>query len=400
MEIKSRKKILVYRWKAYNYEDVISSFERAGYQVKCIYQKLMSYDVNGEFAEKIERELASETYDFVFTINYFPVISDSCEKMGVEYVSYSCDSPLISMYHESVFNDVNRIFLFDVESVARFRALGVKHVKYLPLGVDIARLDELLKKSSPFSDQMTQTLQHSLSFVGSLYEKNSYDKTKEALPEYLQGYFDACMEIESRKFGTEHFFDEMMTTEIGEELMEHLDFKKSERSFSELPFVFSVTSLGFKCAQIQRKRELAALSRTHSVCLFTESDTEDLFSVKNMGPADYRLIMPWVFNKSAVNLNFTIPNIHTGIPLRVWDVLGARGFLFTNHQRELASYFKDGEDLVWFESEEELIDKADFYMNEKNTSLRDKISQRGYEKVASYHTFDQRISQLLVDKEA
>ena len=39
-------------------------------------------------------------------------------------------------------------------------------------------------------------------------------------------------------------------------------------------------------------------------------------------------------------------------------------------------------------------------MNEKNTSLRDKISQRGYEKVASYHTFDQRISQLLVDKEA
>lgn len=119
-----------------------------------------------------------------------------------------------------------------------------------------------------------------------------------------------------------------------------------------------------------------------------------------MGPADYRLIMPWVFNKSAVNLNFTIPNIHTGIPLRVWDVLGARGFLFTNHQRELASYFKDGEDLVWFESEEELIDKADFYMNEKNTSLRDKISQRGYEKVASYHTFDQRISQLLVDKEA
>ena len=97
MEIKSRKKILVYRWKAYNYEDVIASCERAGYQVKCIYQKLMSYDVNGEFAEKIERELASETYDFVFTINYFPVISDSCEKMGVEYVSYSCDSPLISM---------------------------------------------------------------------------------------------------------------------------------------------------------------------------------------------------------------------------------------------------------------------------------------------------------------
>ncbi|MGN0241631.1 MAG: DUF3880 domain-containing protein [Candidatus Weimeria sp.] len=400
MKIESVKKILVYRWKAYNYDDVLASFERAGYQVRCIYQKLMSYDINGEFAEKIEHELENDSYEFVFTINYFPVISDACERKGVEYVSYSCDSPLISMYHESVFNEVNRIFLFDVESVARFRSLGVKHVKYLPLGVDTARLDRLFKKPSPFSHEMTQTLQDSLSFVGSLYEKNSYDKTKEALPEYLQGYFDACMEIESRRFGTEHFFDDMITSGISEKLMECLDFKKSDRSFSQLPFVFSVTSLGFKCAQIQRKRELAALSRTHSVCLFTESDSSELFSVKNMGPADYHVIMPWVFNRSAVNLNFTIPNIHTGIPLRVWDVLGAGGFLFTNHQKELDSYFRDGEDLVWFESEDELLDKADFYMDEKNAPLREKISRRGHEKVAACHTFDQRISQLLVDKEA
>lgn len=400
MKIKSSKKILVYRWKAYNYADVISAFERAGYEVKCIYQRLMSYDINGEFAEKIERELEDNSYEFVFTINYFPVISDACQRAGVEYVCYSCDSPLISMYHESVFNEVNRIFLFDVGSVARFRALGVKHVKYLPLGVDTARLDGLFTNPSPFSAEMTQLLKSSLSFVGSLYEKNSYDKTKEALPEYLQGYFDACMELESRKFGTEHFFDEMMTTDVSEKLMEKLDFKKSDRSFSQLPFVFSVTSLGFKCAQIQRKRELVALSKEHSVCLFTESDSEDLFSVKNMGPADYRSIMPWVFRESAVNLNFTIPNIHTGIPLRVWDVLGARGFLMTNHQRELDSFFEDGEDLVWFGSEDELLDKADFYLDEKNASLREKISQRGYEKVSSMHTFDQRISQLLVDKEA
>jgi spore maturation protein CgeB len=116
-----------------------------------------------------------------------------------------------------------------------------------------------------------------------------------------------------------------------------------------------------------------------------------------MGGVDYRVIMPWVFKESAVNLNFTIPNIRTGIPLRVWDVLGARGFLFTNHQAELDNFFRDGEDMVWFDCEDELYDKADFYLDEKNASLRDQISQRGYEKVGAYHTFDQRIAQILAE---
>ncbi|MQN02270.1 MAG: hypothetical protein DUD27_00435 [Lachnospiraceae bacterium] len=400
MKINSTKKILVYRWKAYNYDDVIAAFERAGCEVKCIAQKLLNYEVNDDFAAVFEKELASDNYEFVFSINYFPVISDICQKNGIEYVSYSCDSPLISMYHESVFNQVNRIFLFDALAVANFRAIGASHVRYLPLGVDTARLDRLFTFSSPFKEETERLLERSLTFVGSLYEKNSYDKISDKLPEYLRGYFDAAMQLESARFGTEHFFDEIMTPEISEELLECVDFEKSDRSFSDLPFVFSVTSLGFKCAQIQRKRALTDLSKKHSVCLFTESDTSDIFSVKNMGGVDYRLIMPWVFRKSAISLNFTISNIKTGIPLRVWDVLGARGFLFTNHQKELDIYFKDGEDLVWFDSEEELIEKADFYLDEKNASLRDKISQRGYEKVSTYHTFDNRISQLLVDKES
>lgn len=389
------KRILVYRWKAYNYDDVIAAFRRAGFEVKCIYQKLLNYDVNAAFAETLSDEIRKDSYDFVFTINYFPVISDTCQREGIRYVSYSCDSPLISMYHDSVRNEVNRIFLFDAESVVKFRALGAAHVRYLPLGADSARLSGLLSHPSPFDEQMNSLLSESLTFVGSLYEKNSYDRIADELPEYLRGYFDACMEIESQRYGTEHFFEDMMTVDISEKLMEYLQFKKSGRSFSELPFVFSTTALGFKCAQIQRKRSLAALSQTMSVCLFTESDSTDLFSVRNLGGVDYRVIMPWVFYTSAVSLNFTIPNIHTGIPLRVWDVLGSRGFLLTNHQKEMDSYFNDGEDLVWFDSEEELIDKARFYLDEKRTALRRKIAQSGYEKVCACHTFDHRVAQII-----
>lgn len=62
---------------------------------------------------------------------------------------------------------------------------------------------------------------------------------------------------------------------------------------------------------------------------------------------------------SKINLNFTIPNIKSGIPLRVWDVLGAGGFLLTNYQAEIPYYFKEGEDLVCFDGIDDLCEKQD-----------------------------------------
>lgn len=387
------KKILIYRWKAYNYDDVIAAFQKLGFETEIIRQRLDSYDVNEEFAELLRGEIKKDRYDFVFTINYYPVVSDVCQEMGLCYVSYSCDAPLISMYHESVFNDVNRIFLFDADSVGRFRALGVKNVEYLPLGVDYERIDKQLSLPSPYDSQMTELLHNSLTFVGSLYEKNSYDRISRDLPDYLKGYFDCAMQLEASKFGTEHIFDDIMTSDIAEQLMEIFPFSKSDRSFSTLPFVFETTSLGFKTAQIQRKRELIELSKTHSVCAFTESDTDDIFSVKNMGGVDYRVMMPWVFKESAVNLNFTIPNIRTGIPLRVWDVLGAGGFLLTNHQSEMDFIFKEGENIAWFDSEDELLDKASYYM--KHEDERQGIAEKGAALVHGGHSFVDRINMLL-----
>ena len=62
----------------------------------------------------------------------------------VKYVSWTCDNPLISMYHESVFHDCNYIFTFDKTNYLEFREMGVKHIWYLPLAVDTERMDALL----------------------------------------------------------------------------------------------------------------------------------------------------------------------------------------------------------------------------------------------------------------
>ena len=135
------------------------------------------------------------------------------------------------------------------------------------------------------------------------------------------------------------------------------------------------------------------LVKKYPVSIYTNSNTHNLVKVDYRGSVDYWTQMPKVFYGRRINLNFTIPNIKTGIPLRVWDVLGAGGFLMTNYQPELEVYFELNKDLVVFESRHDLVKKAAYYLEHED--LRRQIAQNGYEKVKQLHSYKQRMSQMM-----
>ena len=380
-------KILMYRWKAYNYKDIKCTFESMGYEVKEVWQDLLNYDVDEEFAEKLRGIVRAESFEFLFTVNYFPLISNVCQECGLLYVCWSCDNPLISMYHQSVFNDVNRIFLFDLTNVEEFKGMGVEHVYHLPLAVDCGRLDYLFANTKHQQDFLNE-----ISFVGSLYEKNSYDKLEYTLPEYLRGYFEALMEAQRDLQGM-NIIDRMLTPEILMELENYFELEKSEDSLSDLNLIFSVTTLGFKIAQKQRRRILIDLSKHHDVSIYTNSSTNDLLRVKYKGSVDYWSEMPFVFRDSKINLNMTIPNIKSGVPLRIYDILGAGGFCLTNFQAELPMLFENEKHLVWYYSNEDLYEKVDYYLRHE-TEL-EHIATAGREYVRENCGYESRLEEIL-----
>ncbi len=390
--------ILMYRWKAYNYRDIEQTFLLLGHTVDNIEQELGSYDVSPEFERVIEEKIRGTHYDMVFTVNYFPLISNVCERTGVKYVSWTCDNPLISMYHESVFHDCNYIFTFDKTNYLEFRGMGVKHIWYLPLAVDTERMDALLGapekagRRKVAQDPEMQKYRGDVAFVGSLYERNSYDKIKNRLPEYLRGYFDAVMEAQLNISGA-NIVEPMLTTNILEQLQEYFQLEKSEGSFSDLGLIFQTTVLGFKIAEIERRRALIELSKHYKVNVYSNSDVSDLLRIQYCGSVDYWSEMPKVFRMSKINLNFTIPNIKSGIPLRIWDVLGCGGFLLTNYQAEIPYYFKEGEDLVCFDSLEDLCEKVGYYLEHEEE--RKRIAWNGYRKVREKHSYIERIHTIL-----
>ena len=392
-------KILVYEWRAYPYRDVLENFRALGAQIFFVEYKLEHYDEDAVFEALLERRIEETGCDFVFTMNYFAAIAAVCERLRVKYVAWTCDSPLISMYHETVFSEYNYIFTFDKTNYLEFLQMGVTHIFYLPLAVDTDRLDCMLSRveqpaieTSCADQNVIKKTNADISFVGSLYERNTYDSLEKVLPDYLRGYFDAC--IRAQLAVTEgNIIEEMLTPDILSELQGYFKLEKSEGSFSDLGLIFQTTVLGFKVAAEQRRRALRALSGKFPVTAYSNSDFSTLKKVRALGSVDYWSQMPFVFHQSKINLNFTIPNIKSGIPLRVWDVLGCGGFLLTNRQAELAYYFEDGEDLVCFSDEADLMKKAEYYLTHEAERMQ--IAKNGYQKVKEEHTYRNRLEKII-----
>ena len=384
--------ILMYKWRAYNYLDIEKNFLVLGHRVDVIEQELQSYDEDVEFEMRLQQLLEQEDrYDMVFTVNYFGCISNVCERCRVPYVCWTCDNPLISMYHASVFHECNCIFTFDKTNYLEFRAMGVRHIHYLPLAVDTNRLDYLLGELEEQDSEAFAEYKNEIAFVGSLYERNTYDKLSYRLPDYLKGYFDAVMQAQMSISGG-NIIEDMLTTDILEQLQEYFKLEKSQESFSDLGLIFSTTVLGFKVAALQRKRALLALAARYPVAVYSNSNVQELLGVTYRGGVDYWGEMPKVFRASKINLNFTIPNIKSGLPLRVWDILGSGGFLMTNYQAELPLYLEEGKDYVCFESEQELVEKCGYYLAREEE--RREIAENGYRKVKSAHTYVQRMEEM------
>ena len=127
--------------------------------------------------------------------------------------------------------------------------------------------------------------------------------------------------------------------------------------------------------------------------MYTSSDTTVVPRVHSHGAIGSLYEMPKIFNLCKINLNLTMKPIQSGLPLRIFDIMGCGGFCLTNYQAEISEYFEIGKDLETYSSMEELIEKCAFYL--ENDDIRNEIAMRGYEKVKKYHTYPLRIAEMI-----
>lgn len=382
-------KVLFYRYGSICESDILDAFQSLHLEV--IEEKTEMIRKKIRVQERIQilsTLLLTHKPFFVFSINFFPLISDICEKLHILYVCLTVDCPVLELLDQSIQNSCNRIFLFDRVQYETIHHYNPDRIFHLPLAVNTKRYDEIIGEHHSFPDY-----QYEVSFVGSLYQEKSPLQTL-SLDSYETGYIEGLLNAQAQ------FPYTMLLREgLSDSLVSAI--KRSDPSFfhADQPieniddYIVLHYYLTAEYAYRNRVLTLYELAHDHQVHLFTRSDTSMLQNVICHGGVSTHQEMPLVFYKSKINLNLTILSIQTGLPQRIWDILGCGGFLLTNYQSELPDHFTVGKHLDCFETIAECNEKISYYLAHEDE--RCEIAQNGYELVKKEHTYRDRMIQML-----
>lgn len=384
-------KILFIAWSSCGREDLEEAFVQEGHSL--IHAPFsIEGKTYGDLPE-IERQfftiLKEEKPDIVFTVNYYPAISNLCNKGRIRYISWIYDSPYRRLFSQTVANPCNVIYVFDKELYLECHNAGITTVHYLPLAANTERLDAM----EVTSDTIARYGLFDVSFVGSLYLKNSgpFIEMTNSLPDYAKGYLDALVAAQMKIQGY-NFIEEVLGPVINA-LSEAYPMLREPGGMESREYFYAQYVINEWITAVERIDLLETIAGRHRVDLFTYTDNFSAPNLFNHGIADYHSEMPYIFKQSKINLNITRRGIKSGVPLRAIDIMGCGGFLISNYQADFLDYFVPGGDFVCYESKEDLIQKVDYYLSHEKE--RQAIAKSGHEKVAAGHTYRHRVRQML-----
>lgn len=348
-----------------------------------------------EFEETFFGELQKEQPDAVFSFNYYPLIATVCNKAEIPYISVVYDSPLISLYSCTVVYPCNHVYVFDSQVAEEFRSNRIRTVKYLPLAAGVERLDGFVP-----GEVEHERYDADVAFVGGLYtEKHTfYDRMEPQLDDYTRGYLEALMEAQLKVDGM-NFIEESLSPRAVEGMTKAYPIPPNADGVETPAWIYTEYVINRKITQTERSARLreigACFGGDYRIALYTRDASAAFPGIENRGRIDYYDAMPYAFKCAKINLNFSLRSIHRGIPLRAFDIMGCGGFLLTNYQSDFFELFEPGVDFVYYESNEDLLDKIAYYLS--HDEERNAIARSGHDKVAAEHTWEVRLSQILWD---
>lgn len=377
-------KILLHDLGSYTQRDMIYYLEKQGCICRNLHYKLTDLYEDAFFERQFRKALKSDSYDFVMSTNFNPIIAKICAENKIKYLAWVYDAPINVDKIEYYQYPTSYIFLFDRLDAERVKKLGGINIFHLPLAVNQKRLDKIhiTKKDALLYGA-------DISFIGKFYE-SPLQNFMSLIGDYEKGYIDSLVQTQLKVYGY-NFLEEMITDEFMDRINgQLLQNGVRDELLKKRGLYYSINR------QITHTERLTLLNLLGQFCKVRYYSTEEPASLSHLsygGTAYYFSEMPKIFRLSRLNLNPTLKSIPSGIPLRALDILGCGGVLFSNYQPELAEYFVDGEDVIMYESLEDALDKADYYLH--HDELLQVIARNGYEKAITHFSYPDKISYML-----
>lgn len=334
---------------------------------------------------------AVRSADIVMTQRFSVITAEACYQAGVPYASWIWDSPQRELFLEEAAYYTNRIFVFDRKQMERMKDHGIRNVMHEPLAVNMTRVSSLA-----ITDQDVQRFKCPVSFVGNIRFNVNREKIIDAMSakwkDELGGIFAERPGIWKEGDDISYPLPEMLIKEI----YGYLDIK--DRVDMSIPRDYLVqTMISDELSCRERLQMINAVAGHFEMAMFTGDGYECRERISDrviLNPrVTYEEEMPKVFNLSAININITKRSIETGVPLRVFDILGSGGFALTDSGEEVKELFAVGKELEVYSCFGEMVEKIGFYL--KNDQLRKRIAINGYGRVKRDYTYPKALDRML-----
>lgn len=394
-------KILYFKWNSYGAEDIQAAFESLGNVVSVMpYSKDDVYR-NDKLQKTIIDKLHEEAADVAFSSNYYPPIAEACHDAEIPYISWIYDSPHVMLYSYTTIYETNHIYVFDKELYEEFAGNRINTVHYMPLAANPVRLRSLIEdqkqqemfKNSKFYNKAD------IAFVGAMYdEKHTFFRRLHSISDYTRGYLEGIIAVQRNIWGY-NLIQGLMREDIMDDMSQDIPMKPNEDSVAKREYLFAEYCINREITARERLEYITGIGERFSgdnkpiLDIYTKNVENRIKGTINHGFIDPYTAAPFVYDKAKINLNITLRSIHTGIPLRVFEILGSGGFLLSNYQADFADCYIDGEDYVSYSSKEDMFDKIEYYLSHEKE--RAEIAENGLRRTMNDHTYEERLKLML-----
>lgn len=311
---------------------------------------------------------------FVLTSNYAGmdvggIFARFFEDARIPYVSWFTDTPRMILYGREMYvSEYSVAATWERAYTAHFKALGFKHVPFMPLATD----------PDLFKGDAADSFDRNLAFVGT----SMIEQAHEALEKHA--HLPQVVEAVARAFSegrvTRDRFSQGIAQIISAEVLEPLN--ASELRNLELLINYEATR--------RLREELVLALAPQGIEVRGDPLWRGVYG-KVDGPVGYYDDLATFYRRTAVNVNTTSLQMRSAVNQRVFDCPAAGGFLLTDKQNDLDEFFDEGE-MIRYETIEDLRGKAAWYL--QHPEERRKIILRGQKRVLAAHTHAHRLGAL------
>ncbi len=390
-------KILYMDWDHIGKKDLLDCMEGLGYNTVLfsLQEEARRLQINDEWIQNIKKAIEEDNTEKIFSIGYFPTVSEAAKEKGCQYISWIYDSLDLNVYAENITNDNNRICIFDYALFEELSGQDIHTVYHVPFAVNTERCGRI-----KLTEDEQKKYGAQVSYVDCFNGKNGSSIGK--IPhfgqlmfelgekdEYTEGYLEGLLEAQMQLYGCD-----ILTENITEELYQKIIAAKpleKDRYGKYMPEKKAYIDDIFcrYMASAEQERLLKASAEYFETFLYTDDSKIPAGNCVNKGKLDLDEELPKVIRASKVNLSITNRSSRTGIPYLAMQIMGAGGFLLTSYQNEFFNFFEPDVDFSYFSNKDEMIDKIQFFCT--NETERAQIAGNALKRIEKGHTLRQRL---------